>query len=120
MNKILTITAAGAVTAAGLVATTAAAQAEGGHQGRCVTYGEFANAQAGMSKRQVHRLFDSRGKRVSTSSYSGLRSEMRTYRACDGVRRFSDVTIDYDDYSHGSHSRGGRMEVHYKDMTIMW
>jgi hypothetical protein len=123
MNRQATVlttllTALAAVAALTLVGTPAQA-ARGGDQRACVTYGEFARVKAGMTKRAAFRLLDVRGKREVLTRSGGLRSEMRSWRSCPGDR-LSRVTVNFDDYTHGSYRRGGAMRASYKDHTVFW
>lgn len=84
------------------------------------TYGEFAGAEKAHSKRSVIRLFDARGRRIHTSSYRGMKSQVREWKPCHGDRRIGSVVVHFDDYTYGSTRRGGPMETTLKDMTVTW
>ena len=102
MHKIVRLTASGA---AGLalalgslvVATSPAAAAQ--DTPRCVTKKEYRNVHKGMTKKRVHRIFDTRGRRDAFAQSGGHTAEIRSYRTCS---RFSAVSISYGD---GSPSR---------------
>jgi hypothetical protein len=121
MRKLSASTIAVAVIAGVAVfgQTTAADARRGGDHRNCVTYGEFRQIDRAMSKRAVYRLLDGRGKRVTRSTVSGLISEMREWESCPG-KAASSVIVHFDDYSFGSYSRGGPMEVSYKDHSVFW
>jgi hypothetical protein len=102
------------------VPLTATAEARsGGDHRKCVTYGEFRQIDKAMRRVAVFRLLDGRGKRVSITSASGLKDEMRKWRSCPG-NAVSTVYVNFDDYSHGSFSKGGPMEAAYKDHSVFW
>ncbi len=97
MHKIVRLTASGA---AGLalalgslvVATSPAAAAQ--DTPRCVTKKEYRKVHKGMTKKRVHRIFDTRGRRDAFAQSGGHTAEIRSYRTCS---RFSAVSISYGD-----------------------
>jgi hypothetical protein len=76
MNRML---GALALVIACLVAMPSPAQAEAR---RCVSPGEYAQVHKGMPKRAVHRVFDTRGRRVAFSRHGRFTSEIRRYPGC--------------------------------------
>ncbi len=88
MNAMKTLAALGlAVACLGTTAPVAYADTP-----RCVTRAEYERVDAGMSKRRVHRIFDTRGRRTAISSSGGATAEVRSYRPC---RRHSAVSVAY-------------------------
>src|SRR3954453_16071216 len=59
---------------------------------RCVTRAEYHQVQNGLTKKHVHRIFDSAGERYMREG----RFEIRTYNPCSD-RRFGWVTVNYID-----------------------
>jgi hypothetical protein len=86
MKKIL---CAFALAVACLTGTAPSAQAE---VRVCVSPGEYKQVHRGMPKRRVHRVFDSRGRRVAFSRRGRFTSEIRRYRGCP---RASAVSVAY-------------------------
>jgi hypothetical protein len=120
-NRSTSAAAAAVVLGCGLaISGSAPAQAEGGDQRGCVTYGEYTRVRKAQSMRSVMRLVDARGHRISSSSFSGMKSQMRKWRPCPGSGRFGSVIVQFDDYTYGSDRRGGPMEATMKDMTVVW
>jgi hypothetical protein len=78
-----------AVTVVCLAGTVVPAQAAGR---ACVTVREYGQVHRGMSLRSVHRVFDTRGRRVVFFSHDGFSSEIRRYRGC---ARLSIVSVAY-------------------------
>jgi hypothetical protein len=72
-----------------MAGAAAPAQAEGRH---CVSPGEYRQVHRGMTKRHVHRVFDTRGRRVAFSRDGRFTSEIRRYRGCP---RDSVVSVAY-------------------------
>ena len=58
----------------------------------CVNRGEYRQVHKSMTKRRVHRIFDSRGRRVAFSRNGRFTSEIRRYRGCP---RRSAVSVAY-------------------------
>lgn len=58
----------------------------------CVSPGEYSHVHRGMTKRRVHRVFGSRGRRVAFSRRGRHTSEIRRYRGCP---RRSMVSVSY-------------------------
>jgi hypothetical protein len=48
----------------------------------CVNRGEYRQVHKGMTKRGVHRVFETRGRRVAFSKHGRFTSEIRRYRGC--------------------------------------
>jgi hypothetical protein len=71
----------GALTAMILAALTAAPIASADTP-NCVTRGEFSRIHNGDSLNRVARIFDTRGKQVSSALYRGFESQIRQYRTC--------------------------------------
>ena len=59
---------------------------------RCVSKGEYRQVHRGMSRGQVHRVFDTRGHRRAFARVGRFRSEVRVYRGCG---RRSAVSVAY-------------------------
>lgn len=78
-----------ALVLAGLGATSPSAQAD---TPGCVNRGEYRQVHKGMTKRRVHQIFDTRGRRVAFSRNGRFTSEIRRYRACP---RRSAVSVGY-------------------------
>jgi hypothetical protein len=60
--------------------------------GACVSKGEYSAVERGMTKRRVHRIFDTSGRRYSFVQAAGVRLEGRSYRPC---RDHSAVSVIY-------------------------
>lgn len=75
--------------AACLVGVAAPAEAA---QRSCVSVSEYRQVDRGMTRRSVHRLFDTGGRRVAFYSTGVFSSEIRRYRGCP---RFSAVSVSY-------------------------
>lgn len=58
----------------------------------CVTYAEYKRAKAGMTVKQVAKLFGTRGKQASKSSSFGITVEIRNYNGCT---QFGVVSVLY-------------------------
>lgn len=112
MKKLVTT----GLVAAGLFALTPMAPASADTPG-CVTRAEFQRVDRGMLNRRVHRIFDTDG-RLSSSSRGGGGDSWREYRVCRswGSPRWSDVSINFDNYSF--RNRGPGMRLYSKDAYI--
>lgn len=86
MKKIL---CAFALALACLVGPLPSAQAQ---SGACVSHSEYRHVHKGMSKRRVHRVFDTRGRRVAFFRRGRYTVEIRRYRGCP---RGSAVSVGY-------------------------
>lgn len=108
--------AAAVVAATSIVIAPGVAQAD--TQG-CVTHNEYQHIDRGMTKAQVTRIFDTNGHRTSASSFGGNRDEFRSYKVCSswGSPRWSDVSINFDNYMNPRHRLGG-MRVYGKSNFI--
>ena len=96
--KRLLATAATCVFAAGLtVALTTPAMAD---TPGCVTKTEFKHVSRGMSKDRVQHIFDTAGKRDSSTG-GGHRYEIRTYKTCSPLGVVS-ITYRNDKLKHKS------------------
>jgi hypothetical protein len=49
---------------------------------RCVTRSEYRHVDRGMGRAQVHRVFDTRGRRKVFARVGRFTSEVRVYRGC--------------------------------------
>ena len=83
MKRLILITAGVLLTS---VATTTPAQAD---TPGCVTKGEYRNVHKGMTKKRVHRIFDTRGVRTAFTT-----SEIRHYKPCNA---YGTVQVSYRD-----------------------
>jgi hypothetical protein len=86
--KKLTCAFALAVASLGVAAPAAHADTPG-----CVVKAEYRQVQKGMTKRRVHRIFDTDGKRDAIARSGGQTFEIRSYRTCS---RFSAVSLSFD------------------------
>jgi hypothetical protein len=93
MKSKLIAVAASAVFVTGSAIALPAAHAEGGDQRPCVTRGEYRAVHKGMTKKKVHAIFDTRGKRQAISWSGGYASEIRSYKTCSP---YSAVSVAYD------------------------
>ena len=89
MRQVLCAFALAIACLAGTAASPAHAQAEAR---ACVSPGEYRQVHRGMTKRRVHRIFDTRGRRVAFSRDGRFTSEIRRYRGCP---RRSAVSVGY-------------------------
>ena len=78
-----------AIAIAGIGVAAPPAQAD---SPRCVSKGEYRQVHRGMSRGQVHRVFDTRGHRRAFARVGRFRSEVRVYRGCG---RRSAVSVAY-------------------------
>lgn len=100
----------------GLIAATPA-QA-GSNTPGCVIAGEWSRTHLSDTKPMVQDEFDTSGWLIDSwrSGFNGqLLDEKRGYGSC----RYpgDDIVVWYDDYSHGSTSRGGQMRVYWGKWT---
>jgi hypothetical protein len=90
-RRALTGTLAGALLATSAVAVMPmTASADSG----CVTRTEYRRVHHGYSMGRVHRIFGTRGKKVSEFSGYGYASQMREYDTCGSSWGFVFVSFD--------------------------
>jgi hypothetical protein len=77
------------VTALAITGMLATAGPVSGDTRGCVSQREFNRIQYGMTKRNVHRIFDTRGRRVWLRGAQ----ERRVYRYCSGARSSTPTRI---------------------------
>jgi hypothetical protein len=61
---------------------------------QCVTLREYTRAHAPMTRKAVHKLFDTDGARVSITDSGARKSEVRSYDVCKSPD--STVTVTYE------------------------
>lgn len=85
---------AGAAAALALGTTVVVSSPASADTGGCVTKAEFHKIRRDMQRDRVHRIFDTRGRQVSTFWIGGDHYSTRDYRACRHPR-WSSVSVDY-------------------------
>jgi hypothetical protein len=85
---------AGVAAGFALGTTVVASSPASADTGGCVTKSEFHKIRKNMQRDRVHRIFDTRGRQVSTYWIGGDHYSTRDYRACQHPR-YSIVSIDY-------------------------
>jgi hypothetical protein len=78
-HRIITLAASVAVLAGGSAFVAPAAHAD---TPGCVTQTEFAHVKKGWTKKRVHGVFDTIGKRQVISKGGGYTIEIRGYKTC--------------------------------------
>jgi len=72
-----------------LATLTTAAPAAHATPGACVSRGELRRVHPGMTRHHVHRIFDTRGRRISFHRHGRFTAELRRYRGCAHHTRVS-------------------------------
>ena len=96
---------AGAALAAGLAIPSAAAAPDGGGGGHpdqtdCVTLGEYKRVHAPMTRKAVHKVFDTSGVQTSLTHSGNRIDEVRSYDVCKSPD--STVTVSFE--KRGTHA----------------
>jgi len=113
----------------GTIAAAGTASAAATDSRPCVTRGEYRAVHAGMTRAQVVKLFDSRGKEntdeVWSDKYGTWHSHGRFWKGCPGVH--GTIDVDFDNWSHsgrtdewGDVMPGSALRVTGKDHSSWW